>query len=144
MEQTFMEQTSPAGRTVADAMLRRPKLHGPHVTAGELQTLFLDDHVHAALLVGPGLRLLAVVERADLAEAKPSDPALPLGGLDGRTTRPAADLTGVWQRMIDQERRRLAVVDAAGLLVGLLALKRSRAGFCTDAGVQARRAERRA
>jgi hypothetical protein len=39
--------------------------------------------------------------------------------------------------------RRLADVDADHTLLGLLCLKSSRAGYCSDAGIQARAAERR-
>ncbi|REE95984.1 CBS domain-containing protein [Thermomonospora umbrina] len=131
-----------AGRTVADAMLHHPKVHDHTVSVAELQDLFLNVHVHAALIVDPARRLLTIVERADLTSAAPS-PAHALGRLDGRTTHPTADLVEVWGLMVDQGRRRLAVVDDSGTLLGLLALKRSRLGFCSDAGVLARRRERR-
>jgi hypothetical protein len=41
-----------------------------------------------------------------------------------------------------QSTRRLAVVDGTGRLVGLLCLKRTLDGFCSDADVRARAVER--
>jgi hypothetical protein len=47
-------------------------------------------------------------------------------------------------RLIAHGQRRLAVVDDAGVLAGLLCLKRKLTGFCTDADVGARVTERAA
>jgi hypothetical protein len=48
-----------------------------------------------------------------------------------------------WAGMVARGRRRLAVVDDRGLLVGLLCLKRSGRGFCSAADVAARARDRR-
>jgi len=130
-----------AGQTAADAMIRHPKTCPPSTTVGEARTLLLDDHVHALLVVADG-RLLAVVERTDLAAARADAPVLPVGRLRGRTLGPDADLGTTWQWMLARRRRRLAVVDGSGALLGLLCLKRSGQGFCSDAGVLARARER--
>jgi CBS domain-containing protein len=108
--------------TVAAAALRRPKVLPAAATVGEARTALADDHVHALLVVDDGL-LLAVVEREDL---------------EGRTVAPDADLSTTWAGMAARGRRRLAVVDERGLLVGLLCLKRSGRGFCSAADVAAR------
>jgi hypothetical protein len=44
--------------------------------------------------------------------------------------------------MVRSGRRRIAVVEPDGTLVGLLCLKQSGSGFCTDAGVAAMRRSR--
>lgn len=127
--------------TVADAMHRFPKLCAPHETVADLRVLFLDRHVHAALIVANG-RLRTVVERGDLASAADDRRALELGRLEGRTIDPTANLEDVRQRMVNEQIRRLAVVDRQMRLLGLLCLKRSGLGFCSDADVAERAAER--
>jgi CBS domain-containing protein len=126
-------------RTVAEVMLRIPVRHHLSVTVGEIQDFFRDDHVHAALIVGPAGYLEAVVERDDIAGCQALDAvAAPLGGLAGRTVPAEASLTEVRRAMTEAGRRRAAVTSADGGLLGLLCLKASRAGFCSDQDVRAR------
>jgi hypothetical protein len=135
----------PSGVPVSDAMIHSPKLLGPATTIAQVRAFFDDDHVHAALLVERG-RLLAVIEPVDLVDLAGSphatDPAVTVGCLRGRVTRPDADLATTWAAMTAVARRRLAVVDSCGNFLGLLCLKRSGLGFCRDADVQARAEER--
>lgn len=131
----------PAGSVVADAMIRFPKVCGSATTVGQARDQLLDDHVHAVLVVEDGT-LLAVVERADLHGASAAEPAWPLGRLAGRVVGAAADLAAVTRDLAGSGRRRLAVVDDAGRLAGLLCRKRSGRGFCSDDGVAARAAAR--
>ena len=132
----------PTGARVRDAMLHNPKLLAPTTTIAQVHTFFDDDHVYAALLVDRG-RLLAVVEPTDLVGTHPAtSPAVTIGHLRDRVTRPDADLASTWAEMTAHARRRLAVVDSRGNLLGLLCLKRSGLGFCSDANVRARAEER--
>ena len=85
-------------------------------------------------------RLLTIVERGELAGAADDRPAIELGRLEGRTIDPAADLEEVRRRMVAGQIRRLAVVDRQMRLLGLLCLKRSGLGFCSDADVAERAA----
>jgi hypothetical protein len=57
---------------------------------------------------------------------------------------PSDDLYETWNAMVAAGRRRVAVVTDGGRLVGLLCLKRSGRGFCSDAGIRARAEERAA
>lgn len=123
--------------TVGEAMLRAPKVLVASATVGEVRALFEDDHVHAALVVS-GETLLSVVERPDLDGLPDALPAHRAGRLTGRVVSPEVDLYATWLSM---SRRRLAVVDGNGRLLGLLCLKRSGRGFCSDADVAAREAE---
>lgn len=66
------------------------------------------------------------------------DPALTYGRLTDRKVLPTAPLDRIQQRMRTTGRRRLAVVNDAGDLIGLLCLKRSRVSFCSDQNVNAR------
>jgi CBS domain-containing protein len=128
-------------RTVVDAMLRSPRTCTAATTVAEARAVLADDHVHAVLVVDEA-RLLAVVERADLDAAAPASLALDAGRLDGRVTRPDVDVEEVRLAMLAARHRRLAVVGAEGELLGLLCLKRSGAGFCSDDDVAARAADR--
>ncbi|MHC1558325.1 CBS domain-containing protein [Actinomycetospora sp. C-140] len=123
-------------------MLRRPKVLPAAATVADARAVLADDHVHAALVVDGGV-LLAVVERGDLDPSVPEAmPAALVGRLAGRTVGPDADLDATWSAMAAQGRRRMAVVDGDGVLLGLLCLKRSGRGFCSDADVAARAADR--
>ncbi len=108
-------------------------------TVGEIRDFFHDDHVHAALIVSPAGRLEAVVERDDLVDGQAlDDAAAPLGRLTGRTVPPGASLAEVHRAMIATGRRRAAVTSADGQLLGLLCLKASQTGFCSEQDVRAR------
>jgi CBS domain-containing protein len=62
--------------------------------------------------------------------------------LEGRTSHPTQRVSGVLEAMKRSHRRRLAVVDDNGGLLGLLCLKASGRGFCSDADVHARASDR--
>ncbi len=134
--------TAGPARTVAEAMVTEVGLSARGTTVGELRALFCDEHVHAAVVVEDGV-LLAVVDRADLEGARDEDVALPRGGLRSRTIGPGADLEHARHLMLAAGRRRLAVVTDDGRFCGLLCLKRTRRGFCSDRDVRARSDERR-
>ena len=126
-------------RTAADVMLTAPARHPLSATIREIRDYFRDDHVHAALIVSPAGYLKAVLERDDIAGCRALDAAAaPLGRLAGRTVPPGASLAEVHRLMTAAGRRRAAVISADGRLLGLLCLKASRAGFCSDQDVRAR------
>ena len=131
-----------AARTVAEAMLTAPVRHPPAATVGEIREFFRDDHVHAALIVGPSGQLQAVVERGDLAGGQSADTAARLGRLAGRTVPPGASLAEAHRVMAAAGQRRAAVTSAGGQLLGLLCLKASQVGFCSDQDVCARAQDR--
>jgi hypothetical protein len=129
------------GRTVADAMLRRPRTNLVSSSVTDLRLLFADEHLHAALIVADGL-LITVVDRVDVHPALAMNtPAASLGTRAGRTIGPMASLEQARQQLLTAGRRRLAVVDDQQRLLGLLCLKRSQDSFCSDQDVQARLAE---
>jgi CBS domain-containing protein len=126
-------------RTAAEAMLTIPARHPRSATVGEIQDFFRDSHVHTALIVSPAGYLKAVVERDDIAGCQALDAAAaPLGRLAGRTVPPEASLAEVRQAMTATGQRRVAVTSADGRLLGLVCLKASRTGFCSDTDVRAR------
>lgn len=128
--------TRHASRTAAEAMLSTPRTHSPAATVRDVVEFFDDDHVHAALIVSPAGYLTAVVERGDIPEGAALDaPAARLGRLEGRTVPAGASLAEARRAMIAASRRRAAVVSADGRLLGLLCLKASSAGFCSDQDV---------
>jgi len=120
-------------------MVAIPVFHDSEATVGELRRLFADEHVHMALLLD-GRRLVAAVERRDLEQNVADDaPARSLASLDGRTVAADAPLAEVLESMRVLGRRRLAVTDERGDLLGLLCLKVSGLGFCSDADVDSRK-----
>lgn len=138
---------APAGRrrstagSVTNAMVTTPQWCAPTATVGELRHFFADAHVHAALVVDDHI-LLAVIDRDDLTLAADTVSAADVGALLGRAVRDTADLATAERTMRASGRRRLAVVDADGRCVGLLCLKSSGSGFCTDDDLAARRQDR--
>lgn len=121
--------------TVADAMLRHPAVHPAGLPAHEARAVFeASPKTHLLLLVSDGV-LISTLTRGDLEAGSP-------GSLAGRVVAPGARLDSVRDLMVAHGRRRLAVVDPAMRLLGLLCLKRSRTGFCTDEGVARMRRER--
>ena len=126
-------------RTAAEVMLTTPVRHPLSATVGEIREFFRDDHVHAALIVSPAGHLEAVVERDDITGCQGVDAvAAPLGRLAGRTVPAGTSATEACRAMTAAGRRRAAVTSADGHLLGLLCLKASRAGFCSDQDVRTR------
>jgi CBS domain-containing protein len=135
---------SAAAALAADVMVRAPRVHAPSLTVGELRAALADDHVHMLLLVDDG-RLVGTAERGDVPpEADGSEPVLPFARTPGRTVQLDTPVDDVRTTMLARGTRRLAVVDDAGRLLGLLCLKRHLDGFCSDADVAARAADRAA
>lgn len=124
--------------TVADVMVRHPKLCRADSTVGDIRPLFDDEHVHAVLIVS-GARLLTVIDRIDLGSGTAdSAAAASLGRLSGRVIAPAASAAAALRQMTAAGRRRLAVVGPDSTLLGLLCLKGSGSGFCSDENVRQR------
>jgi hypothetical protein len=114
-------------------MISCPKTHDLGTTADEIRAFFEDDHVHMALIVRTDQRLVTTIERADLS-AKPAIRTLAaeLGTLTGRTAGPAQNLDAVTAGLLRERRRRQAVVDDRGRLLGMLCLKKDGSGYCSD------------
>jgi CBS domain-containing protein len=130
-------------RTVGDAALRNAKICEPDVSVAQVRRLFLDDHVHMAVLVERG-RLVATIERDEVPQHVPGHTsARPFGRLTGRTIGPEVSLQDTLDQMRRRSHRRLAVIGQDGSFLGLLCLKRSGDGFCSDADVRVRAADRR-
>lgn len=121
-------------------MVTRPRTHGPETGLATICAFFEDNHVHMVLIVAADGRLVTTIERADLAgDGANSGPVSRLGTLAGRTVGSADPLTTATAVLVRQERRRLAVIDQSGRLIGLLCLKKDGTGFCSDDDIRARR-----
>lgn len=128
-----------AERRVADAMVTCAKTHGPESGLEPIRAFFEDDHLHMALIVAPDGRLITTIERPDLAAAASSSaPVAKLGTLIGRTAGPADPLAAATAALLREGRRRLAVVDDSGRLLGVLCLKKDGTGYCSDEGIRKR------
>ena len=113
-------------------------------TVADAQAAF-TDHVHLLLLVD-GDRLVGTLARDDVALVAPDEQAAPAAAyatLAQRTVLLGTPIEVAREQLEERGVRRVAVVDADGDLAGLLCLKRHRRGFCSDAGVAARAADRR-
>jgi len=131
--------------TVGSAMLRHPTVHAAGLTVGEAQRIFESSPKTHLLVLVEDDRLVSTLVRADLEDRTDLDaPARTAGTLVGRTVGVDQPLDALRAAMADSGLRRLAVVDDELRLLGLLCLKRSRTGFCTDEGVAAMRSARRA
>jgi hypothetical protein len=131
-----------AEATVREAMIRHAKTCPAQATVADVRRLLDDPHVHAALLVGHDDTLVAVIERADLSAAvAANEGAARLGRLKGRTTSADAPIAPTREAMSIAGQRRLAVIDSSHRLLGLLCLKASGLGFCSDRDVHARSPE---
>lgn len=127
------------GNRVSEAMVRFPKTHGPDSTLEQIRVFFQDDHVHIALIIDTDGMLVTTIERSDLAAEIPAfTNARELGTLSGRTISPAGRLDAATMALRRARRRRLAVIDDSGRLLGLLCLKRTETGYCSDEGIRQR------
>jgi predicted transcriptional regulator len=128
---------------VADVMVTCPKTLGPLSRVDDLRALFSDDHVHMALVVNSDGRLITTIERPDIPEAAYNSAAVTeFGTLVDRTVQASYPLDAATTAMRFEARRRLAVVDDFGRLLGLLCLKRDGTGYCSNEGIRARADER--
>lgn len=131
---------------VGDVMLRHPKVLDAQATVDEARAALANDHVHMVLLsqgstlVGTLVRadLPPPIQRSDQRSVEGSGPALPWSTLRNRTVPPATSADAARELLIDRGLRRLAVVDHDGTLLGLMCLKRTRTGFCSDEDVASR------
>lgn len=130
-----------ADAPVVGSMHTFPKTFPVSTTVGQAREFFRNDKVHALLVVSDGV-LIAVVERPDLFGRADHEPVVFAGQLGDRVVAPSDSLHETRDAMAAAGRRRVAVATEEGRLVGLLCLKRSGRGFCSDAGIGARAEER--
>lgn len=131
-------------QTVSDVMITAPKTHQHDATIETIRAALEDPHVHMILLTRHGV-LHGTLVRDDIPSAAPNPClALELANLRDRTIAPTENLDAVWQRLETSGQRRIAVVDDANTLLGLVCLKRDRTGFCTDDDIRSRAIERQA
>jgi CBS domain-containing protein len=130
------------GTTVDDVVVRMPKTLPIDISVDQARACFADDHVHMLLLT-ESARLMGTLVVTDLGtDLDGTEMALPHSRMSGRTIPAGTSAMDARKLLLSQEQRRLAVVGDADELVGLLCLKRRLTGFCSDADVAARAAER--
>ena len=139
-----IDQQAPAGpdTRAGDVMLRHPKVLDAQTTVDEARAALTNDHVHMVLLT-EGSTLVGTLVRTDLpppiqGSGQGSGPALMWSILRNRTVPSTMSAEAVQELLIERGLRRLAVVDRDGTLLGLMCLKRSRTGFCSDEDVASR------
>lgn len=128
-------------RCVKDAMITCPKTLSEDSSVEEVRRFFADDHVHLALIVDLNGRLLTTLERSDIpAETTGTAKASGFGTILGRTVEPQQSLGAATATLQSAGRRRLAVGDDEGKLLGLFCRKRTGLSYCNNARVAARAA----
>ena len=126
------------GRKVAHAMVTGPPVHPATTTIAQARVALENPHRHLLLLVSQR-RLLGTIDSDDLAAVEGgAEPALAVARLSGRTVRADEQLVAVHAEMLAGGQRRRAVVHDDGVLLGLLCLKASGSGFCSEEGIAAR------
>lgn len=121
-------------------MISHPKTLATDATLADVRAALSDEHVHMVLLTD-GHTLRGTLIRTDLPETPSAeDPALAYADLPGRTVAPDAPADRARELMVRSGTRRLAVVDSERTLLGLVCIKRSWSGFCSDADVASRAA----
>lgn len=129
-------------RLVQEVMIAAPRTLSAEASVGDVRAAFADDHVHMVLLTR-GRTLVGTLVRTDLPQiATATMSARQWSALLGRTVAPEMRVDLVQDLLVERGTRRLAVIEAGGTLLGLLCLKRSRDGFCSDADVAARARDR--
>ncbi|NYJ01795.1 putative transcriptional regulator [Nocardioides thalensis] len=134
-----------AMETVGDAMLHHPTVHPADLTVAEARAFFASSPKRHLLLLVRDDVLVGAVSRHDVEttpEADAAAPAASIASLEGRTTRVDVPVGPLRESMAGTGLRRIAVVDDEMHLVGLLCLKASLTGFCTDEGVAEMRRSR--
>lgn len=130
-----------AGRRVGEVMITAPKTLPLDASLADVREAFEDSHVHMVLLAHNGI-LYGTLLRSDVPDDPATAQVMYLATLAGRTVGSDELIEPVHSRLVRSGQRRLAVVDSAGHLLGLLCLKRDQAGFCSDEGVAARALDR--
>lgn len=131
---------SPHPVTVADVMVRDPKTLSAAATVQDAVMALQDDHVHLVLVIDAD-RLVGTMGRTDVPDRPVAvgARAIDFATLVGRTVRPDAAARDAMAHMRITSIRRLAVVDGDDRLLGLLCLKRTGRGFCSNDDVASRR-----
>lgn len=131
---------APSAVVVAgDVMVTHPKSLPADASIDDVRGALADDHVHMILLTH-GDNLCGTLTRSDVTDVPGDHRALVYSVLSGRTVSPDTPVAAVRAFLVQAEQRRLAVVDAELTLLGLICLKRSGSGFCSDADVASRAA----
>lgn len=134
------DQDPPAVGVAGDIMVTHPKsLPADDASIDDVHAALADDHVHMILLTH-GETLCGTLTRSDVTDVPGDHRALVYSVLWGRTVSPDTPVAAVRAFLIQAEQRRLAVVDAELTLLGLVCLKRSGSGFCSDTDVASRAA----
>ncbi|MDR7254486.1 CBS domain-containing protein [Nocardioides sp. BE266] len=132
-------QDPPEVGVAGDVMVTHPKSLPADASIDDVRAALADDHVHMILLTH-GDKLCGTLTRSDATDVPGDHRALVYSVLSGRTVSPDAPVAAVRAFLVQAEQRRLAVVDAELTLLGLVCLKRSGSGFCSDVDVASRAA----
>jgi CBS domain-containing protein len=117
------------GATAADLVHRRITTLPGSATVGDLRAYFAESTSHKLALLTDGDRYVGSLE-ADALDGAPD--SVPASGFAtrGETVAPEVPAAAARDRAMAMASSRLPVVDAAGVLVGIIAINSRRDGFC--------------
>jgi CBS domain-containing protein len=118
------------GLTAADVVHRRLSTLPSTTTVGEARAFFASSTSHHVALLTHGERYVGSIEAGAIPDDIEDDaPAAPFAQ-PGPRVAPGAPAAGARDAALAQESLRVAVVDDAGALVGIVAITAARDGFC--------------
>jgi CBS domain-containing protein len=124
-----------SSRRVADVMIKRPKTLAAGATVFDARRVFENPRVQVCPVVEDDGRLVGELTRDLIPDA--ADDAAPARGYAADrppTISPQASMGQAMERLEQLGGERLAVIDDAGHLTGLLCLNRRHGRFCVDPG----------
>jgi CBS domain-containing protein len=124
-----MQATSLAGLRVTHVMLARPKTLPSGTTVAEARSQLENSHVQMLLLADDDRFRGSVTSIPD--EADPSASVLDYIDADPETISPSESAEEAYARTRRSPYRRVVVLDAEGVLRGLVCLNPKLTGFCT-------------
>jgi Mg/Co/Ni transporter MgtE len=117
------------GATAADLMHQRITTLPGSATVGELRAYFAQSTSHKLALLVDGERYVGSLS-ADSLDGAPDSEAAARFADRGETVAPDVPASVARERALAMASSRLPVVDAAGTLVGIIAINSRRDGFC--------------
>jgi len=118
------------GLTAADVVHRRLSTLPAATTVGEVRAFFASSTSHHVALLTDGERYVGSIDAGAIPdEIDDGGPAAPFVQ-PGPRIAPGAPAAGARDAAMAQDSLRVAVVDDAGALVGIVAITSARDGFC--------------
>ena len=118
-----------AGPTVADVMLRDPEVHPSSATVADVRAAFASPK-QKLFVIADGTRYMGALTREHADGATDGAAVTELDVNAVPTLAPDAPSSDVYALVAEHDLNRIPVVDADGVLHGLVCFNRTRETFC--------------